>query len=203
LSKPFNIIGRGACLTRSGSIATALRESPHDFDTLHFFGVLKLQQGGAGDALPLLQKAIEVRPNSLDVLSNLSVALLALNRPAEALANFDKILSVAAQDASALFGRGTVLAQLGRPMRRCSVLTGRSRSSRTMCLHCSIAEPFWPAKAGIPALSLPMIKSLGLHPRMSMPSTTGAMCWLSSSATPRRWQASTECLRSSRITSPH
>jgi predicted O-linked N-acetylglucosamine transferase (SPINDLY family) len=93
----------------------ALRESPHDFDTLHFFGVLKLQQGGAGDALPLLQKAVEVRPNSLDVLSNLSVALLALNRPAEALANFDKMLSVAPQDASALFGRGTVLAQLGRP----------------------------------------------------------------------------------------
>jgi len=92
----------------------ALRESPHDFDTLHFFGVLKLQQGGAGDALPLLQKAVEVRPNSLDVLSNLSVALLALNRPAEALANFDKILSVAPQDPSALFGRGTVLAQLGR-----------------------------------------------------------------------------------------
>jgi protein O-GlcNAc transferase len=69
----------------------ALRESPHDFDTLHFFGVLKLQQGGAGDALPLLQKAIEVRPNSLDVLSNLSVALLALNRPAEALANFGAV----------------------------------------------------------------------------------------------------------------
>jgi predicted O-linked N-acetylglucosamine transferase (SPINDLY family) len=92
----------------------ALRESPHDFDTLHFFGVLKLQQGGAGDALPLLQKAVEVRPNSLDVLSNLSVALLALNRPAEALANFDKVLSVAPQDVSALFGRGTVLAQLGR-----------------------------------------------------------------------------------------
>jgi predicted O-linked N-acetylglucosamine transferase (SPINDLY family) len=93
----------------------ALRESPSDFDTLHFFGVLKLQQGGAGDALPLLQKAIEVRPNALDVLSNLSVALLALNRPAEALANFDKILSVAPQDVSALFGRGTVLAQLDRP----------------------------------------------------------------------------------------
>jgi protein O-GlcNAc transferase len=93
----------------------ALRESPHDFDTLHYFGVLKLQQGGASDALPLLQKAIEVRPNALDVLSNLSVALLALNRPAEALANFDKILSVAPQDVSALFGRGTVLAQLGRP----------------------------------------------------------------------------------------
>ena len=92
----------------------ALRESPHDFDTLHYFGVLKLQQGGAGDALPLLQKAIEVRPNALDVLSNLSVALLALNRPAEALANFDKILSVAPKDVSALYGRGTVLAQLGR-----------------------------------------------------------------------------------------
>jgi protein O-GlcNAc transferase len=92
----------------------ALRESPHDFDTLHYFGVLKLQQGGASDALPLLQRAIEVRPNALDVLSNLSVALLALNRPAEALANFDKILSVAPQDVSALFGRGTVLAQLGR-----------------------------------------------------------------------------------------
>ena len=92
----------------------ALRESPSDFDTLHYFGVLKLQQGGASDALPLLQKAIEVRPNALDVLSNLSVALLALNRPAEALANFDKILSVAPQDVSALFGRGTVLAQLGR-----------------------------------------------------------------------------------------
>jgi protein O-GlcNAc transferase len=92
----------------------ALRESPHDFDTLHFFGVLKLQQGGASDALPLLQKAIEVRPNALDVLSNLSVALLALNRPAEALASLDKILSVAPQDVSALFGRGTVLAQLGR-----------------------------------------------------------------------------------------
>ena len=93
----------------------ALRESPHDFDTLHFFGVLKLQQGGASDALSLLQKAIEVRPNALDVLSNLSVALLALDRPAEALANFDKILGVAPQDISALFGRGTVLAQIGRP----------------------------------------------------------------------------------------
>ncbi len=93
----------------------ALRESPHDFDTLNMLGVLKLQQGGVSDALTLLQRAIEVRPNALDVLSNLSVALLALNRPAEALANFDKILSVQPQEVSALFGRGTVLAQLGRP----------------------------------------------------------------------------------------
>src|SRR2546429_9764210 len=54
----------------------ALRVSPRDYDILHFFGVLKLQQGDAAEAAGLISKALELRPNEGDAIYTLSAALL-------------------------------------------------------------------------------------------------------------------------------
>ena len=59
---------------------------PEQFDALHLLGVLKLQQGNAAAAEMLISRALKARPESVEALCNLSAALLALDRHADALA---------------------------------------------------------------------------------------------------------------------
>src|SRR5262249_335976 len=104
---------------RQGRLAEAeqayrvvLTSDPNQFEALHLFGLLRLQQGNPNEAYTLISKAVGIRPSSLDALSNLSAVLLSLGRHAEALSCCDEILSRKADDANALFNRGVALGQL-------------------------------------------------------------------------------------------
>ena len=106
---------------RQGRLAEAeqayrvvLTSDPNQFEALHLFGLLRLQQGNPNEAYTLISKAVGIRPSSLDALSNLSAVLLSLGRHAEALSCCDEILSRKADDANALFNRGVALGQVGR-----------------------------------------------------------------------------------------
>ena len=91
-----------------------LTTSPTQFDALHLFGILKLQQGNFPEALTLISKAVEINPSSLDTRSNLVAVLLNLGRAADALGHCNSILAVSPADSGALYHRGLALAQLGR-----------------------------------------------------------------------------------------
>ena len=113
----------GADFHRRGQLAEAegvyrriLAQDPYQFETLHFLGVLKLQQAQAGEAYALLTRALEVQPQAIDVLSNMSVALLALNRHTEALAVCERVLAAEPGNEQSLFNRAIALMQLGRDM---------------------------------------------------------------------------------------
>ena len=55
-----------------------LAKSPSQFEPLHLFGILKLQQGNLPEALTLISKAVEINPSALDARSNLVAVLLNL-----------------------------------------------------------------------------------------------------------------------------
>src|SRR5262252_312805 len=109
-------------LYRQGRLAEAekicsrlLRAQPNWFDALHLLGVLKLQGGKAGAACAHLEQALKLNPTSAQVMSNLGMALAALNRDQDALAILDKSVAIMPTSVEAITNRGNVLMKLGRP----------------------------------------------------------------------------------------
>ncbi len=115
-------IEEAASLYRQGRFAEAekictrvLRARGDWFDALHLLGVLKLQAGKAGAACSHLEQALKLNPASAPAMSNLGMALAALNRDQDALAMLDKALALTPEQLEAIGNRGNVLMKLARP----------------------------------------------------------------------------------------
>jgi tetratricopeptide (TPR) repeat protein len=109
-------------LYRQGKLAEAekictrvLRARPDWFDALHLLGVIKLQGGKAGAACTHFEQALKLDPASAPAMSNLGMALAALNRDQEALAILDKATALMPGSVEANSNRGNVLMKLNRP----------------------------------------------------------------------------------------
>jgi tetratricopeptide (TPR) repeat protein len=109
-------------LYRQGRLAEAekictrvLRARPDWFDALHLLGVIKLQSGKAGAACSHFEQALKLDPASAPAMSNLGMALAALNRDQEALAILDKATALMPGSVEAISNRGNVLMKLNRP----------------------------------------------------------------------------------------
>jgi tetratricopeptide (TPR) repeat protein len=109
-------------LYRQGRLAEAekicsrvLRARPDWFDALHLLGVIKLQGGKAGAACAHFEQALKLDPASAPAMSNLGMALAALNRDQEALAILDKAVALMPGSLEAISNRGNVLMKLNRP----------------------------------------------------------------------------------------
>src|SRR5207244_5844644 len=72
-------------------------------------GAVRRQTGKVGEAYRLLAAALEVEPRSADALTNLGLALRAMNRNAEALARFDQALALVPTHVEAHNNRGLLL----------------------------------------------------------------------------------------------
>jgi tetratricopeptide (TPR) repeat protein len=114
-------VEEAARLYRQGRFAEAekicsrvLRAQPNWFDALHLLGVLKLQGGKAGAACTHLEQALKLNPTSSQVMSNLGMALAALNRDQEALTILDRAVAIMPASVEAITNRGNVLMKLGR-----------------------------------------------------------------------------------------
>jgi tetratricopeptide (TPR) repeat protein len=110
-------------LYRQGRLAEAekicsrvLRARPDWFDALHLLGVIKLQGGKAGAACAHFEQALKLDPASAPAMSNLGMALAALNRDQEALSILDKAVALMPGSLEAISNRGNVLMKLNRPV---------------------------------------------------------------------------------------
>jgi protein O-GlcNAc transferase len=105
---------QGRLMEAEGSYRWVLARQADQFEALHLLGLVRMQQGDPSAALDLMSRALRIRPNATEVLSNLNVVLMALNRHGEALANLEKMIAAHPADVNALFNRGIALAALGR-----------------------------------------------------------------------------------------
>jgi predicted TPR repeat methyltransferase/thioredoxin-like negative regulator of GroEL len=71
-----------------------LSNHPDDPDALHWLGILILQSGRPTDAIPLLQRAAEIRPTDSAFIHNLAQAYLSAHRPEDAARYFDRAISL-------------------------------------------------------------------------------------------------------------
>jgi predicted O-linked N-acetylglucosamine transferase (SPINDLY family) len=106
---------QGRFAEADGLYSAILAVWPNHFDSLQMLGLIKLRRSEPAAALKLMAQAMQMRPNSPQVLLNHGLVLNALERHEEALASFDRALKYKRQYAEALNNRGSVLTALRRP----------------------------------------------------------------------------------------
>lgn len=110
------LVNRAAPLHRKGDLAAAeglylqaLTIQSDHFDALHSLGFLRYQQERFAEALFLIGAALKASPDFPGALVNYAVVLQALDRPAEALAIYDRVLAIKPDAIDALYNRGNAL----------------------------------------------------------------------------------------------
>jgi len=113
--------GQAIAAYRSGNLAEAeqlcqriVLVQPNFFDAVHLLALLQSLLGKKDAALASYDRALAIRPDSAEALSNRGVTLHELGRCEEALASYDRALKVRPAYAEALSNRGLTLHQLGR-----------------------------------------------------------------------------------------
>jgi tetratricopeptide (TPR) repeat protein len=91
-----------------------LRLRPRHFDALHLLGVLAAQSNQPKQALRLLERALQVEPNSAAAHCNKGTALQATGQWGAALASYERAISLKPDHAIAHCNRAAVLKELGR-----------------------------------------------------------------------------------------
>lgn len=114
MQRAVNLHRRGLLSEAASSYRAVLKRMPGRFDALHLFGVLRLQQGNAVEALALVSAAVAARPHSAEALSSLGAALTALGRHDEALAAYDDAVRIDPGGVDARYNRAVALANLAR-----------------------------------------------------------------------------------------
>jgi protein O-GlcNAc transferase len=94
--------------------ASVLTQQADHFEACYLLAMLKMQQGQPLRALPHIEAAAKINPDSAEALTMLGGVLAMLERPVDALAAYDRLLRLRPGDADALYNRGVVLAKVGR-----------------------------------------------------------------------------------------
>jgi len=112
---------QGLALHQSGRLEEArgrydavLRQDPAHFNALYLLGTLYAQAGHSELGASLLNRAIGVNPNVASAHGLLSLALIDLKRPLEALEALDRAIALDPSYIDALYSRGLALSQLQR-----------------------------------------------------------------------------------------
>ncbi len=91
-----------------------LAQDPTHFEALLYLGVLRLQQGRAGESLALTEQALKSNPQSPEAHSNIATALCSLRHHEAAIAAYQQALSLNPGYAEAHYGLATALRELAR-----------------------------------------------------------------------------------------
>jgi protein O-GlcNAc transferase len=97
-----------------GLCRAVLRADGGDVDALHLLGVVQSRLGRSKEALASYDKALAIKPDYPEVLTNRGVALWDLKRFQDALASYDGALAIKPDFAWALYNRGVTLQDLKR-----------------------------------------------------------------------------------------
>ncbi len=113
-------LGRAVSAYNAGKLVEAeqicqqiITIKPALFDALHLLAAVQSKLGKKEMALVNYNRALKLRPDSAEVLSNRGVTLHDLKRFKEALVSYDRALKVRPDYAEALSNRGHTLSQVG------------------------------------------------------------------------------------------
>ena len=86
-----------------------IQKNPKDFDSIVELGNLNFDQKNYDDAIKLYRKSLEIRPDALNVRTDMGTALFYANRFDEAIVEFDETLKADPTNAQALFNLGVTM----------------------------------------------------------------------------------------------
>lgn len=90
------------------------REGGNHFFGWHLLSVIAAQRGQPARSAEMATRALALDPRNVEVLSNRGAALRSLDRPLDALADYDRAIAIAPGHAPAHTNRGVALAALNR-----------------------------------------------------------------------------------------
>ncbi len=100
---------KGALTDAEAGYLQVIEEDPANVDAFHLLSILRLQQGRAEDALPLIDRVIELAPGAADAHGNKGTALQALERYGEAAYSFRTAIGLAPDAAQHHYNLGNAL----------------------------------------------------------------------------------------------
>ena len=93
-------------MARVQELTSKIKQNPKDFDSIVELGNMNFDQKNYGDAVNLYKKALEIRPNAINVRTDMGTAMFYQNRFDEAIAEFEETLKADPKNAQALFNLG-------------------------------------------------------------------------------------------------
>jgi protein O-GlcNAc transferase len=118
---PQAVLSQAIAFHQTGKLADAERlylqlmaAEPREATSRHLLGVVRAQQGRTGEALELIGAALQIAPDTPEILSNYGNVLKTQNRFAEALESYDRALAIKPDYVAVMAKRGQVLRDLGR-----------------------------------------------------------------------------------------
>ena len=96
-------------MARVQELTSKIKQNPKDFDAIVELGNMNFDQKNYNDAIKLYKKALEIRPEALNVRTDMGTAMFYQNRFDEAIAEFQQTLKSDPKNAQALFNLGVAM----------------------------------------------------------------------------------------------
>jgi cytochrome c-type biogenesis protein CcmH/NrfG len=93
-------------MARVKELADKIKQNPKDFDSIVELANVNFDQKNYDDAINLYKKALAIRPDTLNVRTDMGTAMFYLNRYDDAIATFQEVLKTDPNNAQALFNLG-------------------------------------------------------------------------------------------------
>jgi cytochrome c-type biogenesis protein CcmH/NrfG len=94
---------------RVQELSAKIKQNPRDFDSIVELANLNFDQKNYGDAVNLYKTALEVRPDALNVRTDMGTAMFYQERFDDAIAEFQQVLQSDSKNAQALFNLGVTM----------------------------------------------------------------------------------------------
>ena len=96
-------------MARVQELTSKIKQNPKDFDSIVELGNLNFDQRNFNDAINLYKTALEIRPDALNVRTDMGTAMFYQNRFDEAIVEFQQTLKADPNNAQALFNLGVTM----------------------------------------------------------------------------------------------
>jgi cytochrome c-type biogenesis protein CcmH/NrfG len=96
-------------MARAQELSAKIKQNPRDFDSIVELANLNFDQKNYGDAVNLYKTALEVRPDALNVRTDMGTAMFYQERFDDAIAEFQQVLQSDPKNAQALFNLGVTM----------------------------------------------------------------------------------------------
>jgi len=96
-------------MARVQELSAKIKQNPRDFDSIVELANLNFDQKNYGDAVNLYKTALEVRPDALNVRTDMGTAMFYQERFDDAIAEFQQVLQSDPKNAQALFNLGVTM----------------------------------------------------------------------------------------------